>query len=238
MIADVEGKIHVYGTSTGRVIVQPVPEGTPSHVLPPASPCLRAWGPIHRHPFSYTVRVPAVRIVCWNGPISLLLQLASQGGPDIWDEAVHSMTAGSVTSVALSFDSKYLLSAAADGSLAVLDMIDIPGVASDAQDGAVELLPASGDDPVADVEELEKGTPTIEEAKQQAERDALEAAAEAKKRSVKDRVQAVREALDKLIRENEALPPSERLDRSLLAIDPGLEDMVRACGDMAISCSY
>ncbi len=67
---------------------------------------------------------------------------------------------------------------------------------------------------------------TLEEAKQKAEQDALEAAAEAKKQGVREYLTQIRSEFEALLAENEAKPEAERLPRSAFEIDVGLREMV------------
>jgi len=143
-----------------------------------------------------------------------------------WQGSLHDVHAGRVSAVALSFDEKYLLSAAWDGSI-YLQELHIPGVSpSIPLPSSPEALLSDEEGPkhVADI--TNPSDYTIEKAKQKAEEDAKIAAAESKKMGVRDYLHQIRTEFEALVAENAAKPEAERLPRSAFEIDVGLREMI------------
>lgn len=239
-------KVQAFGTADGRVFLQPRPQGTPSYALPPVSagnaserldefahgpgslrrlPCTRGHAPAIKAPCCREARHSPCAADSWTrGPPS---QVPEAGGPELWEGDVHSMVSGAVSALALSFDGKYVISGARDGSMLVMESF-LPGADGDALDGDVEHLPAVGDNPCVAAEDFPAGALTEEEKKRQAQRDAEAAAAESKKRSIRDEVASIRQQLAAIQRDNDAASKAERIDAHLLEVDPGLNEMVSA----------
>ncbi|KAF5842039.1 hypothetical protein DUNSADRAFT_9608 [Dunaliella salina] len=143
-----------------------------------------------------------------------------------WQGSLHDVHAGRVSAVALSFDEKYLLSAAWDGSI-YLQELHIPGVSpSIPLPSRPEALLSDEEGPqhVADI--TNPADYTIEKAKQKAEEDAKIAAAESKKMGVRDYLHQIRKEFEALVAENAAKPEAERLPRSAFEVDIGLREMI------------
>jgi hypothetical protein len=131
------------------------------------------------------------------------------------------MVDGRVTGMGLSYDARYLVSSASDGTMYISEARGFEGLESAASAPAAEgafpeALPGPPPVDITNAREY-----TIEEAKQKAERDGLMAAAEAKKLGIKEYLAQIRAEFEALLAENISRPEAERLPRSELEIDPG-----------------
>ncbi|GIM11863.1 hypothetical protein Vretimale_15319 [Volvox reticuliferus] len=159
-----------------------------------------------------------VRVQALDGPYGAPL------GP-YWESALHDMQTGRVTAVAVSYDGAYLLSAARDGSVHLL-MLQLFG-SVEPQEAPLEDLPDARMLP-APVDVTSPTAYTLEEEKQQAERDQQVRMAEEKKLSVRERLARIRAEFEVLLAENEAQAEALRLSRDELVVDPGLRDLMEA----------
>lgn len=103
------------------------------------------------------------------------------GAPEgkAWQASLHDMLDGRVTSVALSFDGAFLLTASMDGTMYVQQVgAELAGPAagpspSASEDNLLPATPAEAVPPVPPVDITNPSEYTLEEAKQKAELDAL-----------------------------------------------------------------
>lgn len=133
----------------------------------------------------------------------------------------HAHGACSWLGAHLSFDDAFLLSAGTDENFFVHR---VPK--NNVRDGMLRdiTLPSLGEEMGSCVDITDPNTYSIEEAKQKQESDLREAAAEEKKMGVRGKVDKLRSEFAELLRQNEQLPPSERLPRDEFHIDPGLRE--------------
>ncbi|GLC74134.1 Cilia- and flagella-associated protein 44 [Pleodorina starrii] len=160
-----------------------------------------------------------VRVQPLDGPYG------SPAGP-FWESPLHDMQAGRVTSVAVSYDGAFLLSAARDGAVHLL-ALQLTG-AVEAQEPPQEVLPDAKSLPSAPADVTSPTAYTLEEEKQQAERDQQVRMAEEKKLSVRERLARIRAEFESLLAENESQAEALRLSREELEVDPGLRELMEA----------
>lgn len=151
-----------------------------------------------------------------------------------WRCSLHDMHDGRVTGLALAFDDSCLISAAADGTLLLLANPLGPPAAPSAPPADVNAgLPALSTAAAADgaavgsggVQPLEL---SLEEAKQAAQRDQQAATAAAARQQLLAAVCDLRQELARLMREDAARPPAERLPADAFHIDQGTGRALRS----------
>ncbi|KAG2482730.1 hypothetical protein HYH03_018361 [Edaphochlamys debaryana] len=160
-----------------------------------------------------------VRLQALDGPYGSPL------GP-CWEAPLHDMQTGRVSSVALSWDGSLLLTAAHDGAVHLLS-VQMHGP-TEPRDSGPEELPARAALPPSPADVTSPSAYTLEEEKQQAERDQQVREAEEKKLSVRERLARIRAEFESLLAENEAQPEPLRLARGELEVDPGLRAIMEA----------
>ncbi|GBF92886.1 cilia- and flagella-associated protein [Raphidocelis subcapitata] len=133
------------------------------------------------------------------------------------------MQSGSIVAVVASFDDSLVLAAARDGSLlaAPIGLPDAP----QQQPGDPPALPPLAAAGTAAAEDLAPGAPSFEEGRQAAVKNALAARAADARRGLAAEFEALRHELADLLAANAARPPSQRLERAVFAIDPGLQQL-------------
>ncbi|EFJ51830.1 hypothetical protein VOLCADRAFT_103323 [Volvox carteri f. nagariensis] len=142
-----------------------------------------------------------------------------------WESPLHDMQTGRVTAVALSYDGAYLLSAGRDGSVHLL-ALQLFGAVEPQEPPAEDLPDARLLLALTDI--TSPTAYTLEEEKQQAERDQQVRMAEEKKLSVRERLTRIRAEFEALLAENDAQAEALRLSREELEVDPGLRDIMEA----------
>nr|A8J1V4.1 RecName: Full=Cilia- and flagella-associated protein 44 [Chlamydomonas reinhardtii] len=154
---------------------------------------------------------------------------AAPGALPLWEAPLHDMQSGRVSGLGLSHDGAYLVTAAADGALHLLALALPPELAPPptTQPGD-EPLPGPAALPLRPPDVLAAAAYTLEEEKQQAERDQQVREAEEKKLSVRQRLGLIRAEFEALLAENEAAPEALRLPRADLEVDPGLRALMEA----------
>ena len=154
----------------------------------------------------------------------------TSGMPQPWEDCMHDSTRGAVTSVSVSYDDMTLLSAAKDGTVAVMSVDDsLFKEKRSVEFGEINQPPQMESEPSPGVDDItDDAHYTIEEDKQRREEDRLIALAEEKKLSVRDHIAKLRDEFNKIIADNEKLPQGVRLDSTELEVDIGLREMVAA----------
>lgn len=155
---------------------------------------------------------------------SVHIRRAGEHGSLPWRGNMHDGEKGAISGIAASWDDEFVLTAAADGNLYVLQVRHLPDRPTPAAPPPPPSL-ARAQELGQDIADIVDATAySIEEAKQKMDLDAREAEAKRRKEAMKRELAQIRAQFEQLKRDNQAKPQMDRLTAQELEVDPGLRD--------------
>jgi WD40 repeat protein len=145
----------------------------------------------------------------------------------VYESKMHDRHYGAIGGMATSYDERFLLTAGADSNIFLVDIsfAEQMVVEANLMLGTVDMVP---EPPVPVMDIVDEKAYSIEEEKQESEKDAMISKAEASKYNVRQYLAELRKEFEELRSSNNSLPDGARLTDEDFDIDPKLGDVLEA----------